>query len=147
MLERKSRTGTRQTKEINIMNAFCLSCPSATLALQHGDFPLGEWLTAKGLLETMVGQFFFWAVGNGNGHSECTGKGENAQCFAACCSPTMSNYANQMALLLVAKAYWLRSFRVEECSIHLTTRLITATLHWIRKLHVIRSFIDGVKHQ
>ena len=80
-------------------------------------------------------------------HGPGMGKGENVQCFAACCSPAMSNYANQMALLLVAKAYWLRSFRVEECLIHLTTRLITATLHGIRKLHVIRSFIDGVKHQ
>ena len=37
--------------------------------------------------------------------------------------------ANQMALLLVAQTFRLRSFRVEECSIHLTTRLLTATLH------------------
>ena len=113
------------------MNAFCLSCPSATLAPQHGDFVLREWPGAKGLLETMVAQFFFWAVGDRNGRNQGPGmgKGKNPQYFAASCSPTMSNYANQMALLLVAKAYWLRSFRVEECSIHLTTRLITATLH------------------
>ena len=53
----------------NIMNAFCLSCPSATLTPQHGDFVLREWLAAKGLLETMVAQFFFWAVGNRNGRN------------------------------------------------------------------------------
>ena len=29
-----------------IMLAFCLSCPSATFALQHGS----EWLAAKGLI-------------------------------------------------------------------------------------------------
>ena len=29
------------------MYAFCLSCPSATLALQHGDFVPRKWLAAK----------------------------------------------------------------------------------------------------
>ena len=33
-----------------IMYVFCLSCPSATLALQRGGFVPGEWLAAKGLL-------------------------------------------------------------------------------------------------
>ena len=51
------------------MYAFCLSCPSATLALQHGDFVPREWLAAKSLLETMVAQFFFWTVGDGNGRN------------------------------------------------------------------------------
>ena len=31
-------------------NFLCLSCPSATFALQHGGFVPGEWLAAKGLL-------------------------------------------------------------------------------------------------
>ena len=29
------------------MYVFCLSCPSATLALQHGSFVPREWLAAK----------------------------------------------------------------------------------------------------
>ena len=32
------------------MYVFCLSCPSATFALQHGGFVPREWLSAKGLL-------------------------------------------------------------------------------------------------
>ena len=32
------------------MYVFCLSCPSATFALQHGGFAPREWLAAKGLL-------------------------------------------------------------------------------------------------
>ena len=32
------------------MYVFCLSCPSATFALQHGGFVLREWLAEKGLL-------------------------------------------------------------------------------------------------
>ena len=32
------------------MYVFCLSCPSATFALQHGGFVPREWLAAKGLL-------------------------------------------------------------------------------------------------
>ena len=31
------------------MYVFCLSCPSATFALQRGGFVLREWLAAKGL--------------------------------------------------------------------------------------------------
>ena len=30
-------------------NFLCLSCPSATFALQHGNFVPPEWLAAKGL--------------------------------------------------------------------------------------------------
>ena len=33
-----------------IMYVFCLSCPSATFALQPGGFVPREWLAAKGLL-------------------------------------------------------------------------------------------------
>ena len=33
-----------------IMFVFCLSCSSATFALQHGGFVPSEWLAAKGLL-------------------------------------------------------------------------------------------------
>ena len=33
-----------------IMYVFCLSCPSATFALQRGGFAPREWLDAKGLL-------------------------------------------------------------------------------------------------
>ena len=53
VLESKSRTGTRLTKKITIsyyMYVFCLSCPSATFALQRGSFVPREWLAAKGLL-------------------------------------------------------------------------------------------------
>ena len=32
------------------MYAFCLSCPSASLALQHGGFVLREWQAAKSLV-------------------------------------------------------------------------------------------------
>ena len=32
------------------MYVFCLSCPSATFALQRGGFAPREWLDAKGLL-------------------------------------------------------------------------------------------------
>ena len=32
------------------MYVFCLSCPSATFALQSGGFVPREWLAAKGLL-------------------------------------------------------------------------------------------------
>ena len=35
---------------IKIMYVFCLSCPSATLALQHGGFVPREWKAGKGLL-------------------------------------------------------------------------------------------------
>jgi len=38
-------------------------------------------------------------------HGPGMGKGENVQCFAACCSSTMSNYANQMALSVFAKEF------------------------------------------
>ena len=33
------------------MYVFCLSCPSATFALQRGGFVPRKWLAAKGLLE------------------------------------------------------------------------------------------------
>ena len=33
-----------------IMYVFCLSCPSATFAVQRGGFAPREWLDAKGLL-------------------------------------------------------------------------------------------------
>ena len=33
------------------MYVFCLSCPSATFALQRGGFVPREWLAAKGLLQ------------------------------------------------------------------------------------------------
>ena len=36
-----------------IMYAFCLSFPSATFALQYGDFLSREWLAAKGLLSQL----------------------------------------------------------------------------------------------
>ena len=47
--EQKS-LGTRQTKKLpfKITYVFCLSCPSATFALQRGGFVPGEWLAAKG---------------------------------------------------------------------------------------------------
>ena len=32
------------------MYVFCLSCPSATFALQRGGFVPSKWLAAKGLL-------------------------------------------------------------------------------------------------
>ena len=35
-------------------NFLCLSCPSATFALQHGGFVPREWLAAKGLLSAFV---------------------------------------------------------------------------------------------
>ena len=41
-----------------IMYVFCLSCPSATFALQHGGFVPREWL-AKGLL---LFQFSIWVL-------------------------------------------------------------------------------------
>ena len=59
MLETKSRTGTRPTKLKGIHlsgNFLCLSCPSATSALQYGGFVPREWLAAKGLLAMI---FFF----------------------------------------------------------------------------------------
>ena len=56
MQESKSCTWTRQTKEITIYNydAFYLSCPSATFALQHGGVVPREWLAAKSLLALEV---------------------------------------------------------------------------------------------
>ena len=51
MLGRKSRTGARPTKGIQILNGnfFCWSCPSATFASQHGGFVPREWKAAKSL--------------------------------------------------------------------------------------------------
>ena len=37
------------------MYVFCLSCPSATFALQRGGFVPREWLAAKGLLGLLKG--------------------------------------------------------------------------------------------
>ena len=56
MQDSKSYTGARQTKEITIYNydAFYLSCPSATFALQHGGVVPRKWLAAKGLLVLKV---------------------------------------------------------------------------------------------
>ena len=36
--------------QFKIMYVFCLSCTSATFALQRGSFVPREWLAAKGLL-------------------------------------------------------------------------------------------------
>ena len=36
--------------QFKIMYVFCLSCPSATFAHQHGGFVPREWLPAKSLL-------------------------------------------------------------------------------------------------
>ena len=41
-----------------IMYVFCLSCPSATFALQRGGFVPREWLAAKSLLLTTTRMFF-----------------------------------------------------------------------------------------
>ena len=41
------------------MYVFCLSCPSATFALQHGGFVPREWLAAKGLF-SVTGE---WRLG------------------------------------------------------------------------------------
>ena len=38
---------------LKIMYAFCLSCPSATFALQPNGFVAREWLAAKGLLSLL----------------------------------------------------------------------------------------------
>ena len=52
----QSRTGTRQNKDIQRSiynlngNFLCLSCLSATFALQHGGFVPREWLAVMGLL-------------------------------------------------------------------------------------------------
>ena len=37
------------------MDVFCLSCPSATFAHQHGGFVPREWLPAKGLFGVVEG--------------------------------------------------------------------------------------------
>ena len=42
-------------------NFLCLSCPSATFALQHGNFVPPEWLAVKGLLyNERGGQLRYW---------------------------------------------------------------------------------------
>ena len=48
----KSRENTREIwlSEGAFMYVFCLSCPSATFALQHGGFAPHEWLAAEGQL-------------------------------------------------------------------------------------------------
>ena len=52
--ESRSRTETRQTKGNLILNGnfLCLSCPSATFALQLGGFVPRDQLAPKGLLQT-----------------------------------------------------------------------------------------------
>ena len=52
MLERKVALGQDKQRKLpfKIMYVFCLSCPSATFALQRGGFAPREWLDAKGLL-------------------------------------------------------------------------------------------------
>ena len=51
----KNRSGTRQIRAYIILNGnfLCLSCPSATFALQHGGFVPREWLAVKGLFHTL----------------------------------------------------------------------------------------------
>ena len=50
----RAEVAVGQDKQIKlpfqIMYVFCLSCPSATFALQRGGFAPREWLAAKGLL-------------------------------------------------------------------------------------------------
>ena len=47
---RKAERQDKQRKlQFKIMDVFCLSCPSATFAHQHGGFVPREWLPAKGL--------------------------------------------------------------------------------------------------
>ena len=50
----KSRENIREIwrSEGAFVYVFCLSCPSATFALQHSGFVPREWLAAKGLLWT-----------------------------------------------------------------------------------------------
>ena len=72
-------------------NFLCLSCPSATFPLQHGDFVPREWLAAKGPLETMVAQCFFWAVGDGNGQNAWAWHGQRRKRSMFCCL-LQSNY-------------------------------------------------------
>ena len=38
-------------------NFLCLSCPSATFALQHGGFVLREWQAAKGPIDCLLTMF------------------------------------------------------------------------------------------
>ena len=37
-----------------VLNSNCLSCPSASFALQHGGFVPREWLFAKGLIHCLL---------------------------------------------------------------------------------------------
>ena len=48
--EQKSHSGQDKQKTYIILNGnfLCLSCPSATFALQHGGFGPREWLVNKG---------------------------------------------------------------------------------------------------
>ena len=47
----------------------CLSCPSATFALQHGGFVTGEWLAAKRLFSGVVNSYdTYW---DDNTRSNC----------------------------------------------------------------------------
>ena len=53
----KAKVALGQDKQsklpFKIMHVFCLSCPSATFALQHGDFVPREWLAAKAYFEAV----------------------------------------------------------------------------------------------
>ena len=55
VVQRRTKVALGQDNQrklpFKIMYVFCLSCPSATFALQRGGFVLGEWLAAKGLLQ------------------------------------------------------------------------------------------------
>ena len=42
-----------------VLNSNCLSCPSASFALQHGGFVPREWLFAKGLIHCLLLFTFF----------------------------------------------------------------------------------------
>ena len=52
----KVALGQDKQKTYMILNGhfLCLSCPSATFALQHGGFVPREWLAAKGRLDLFL---------------------------------------------------------------------------------------------
>ena len=56
--------GQNKQKTYIILNGnfLCLSCPSATFALQHGGFVPPEWLTEKGLFNSTLSFSLFSIV-------------------------------------------------------------------------------------
>lgn len=55
-------TGTRQTKEVTILNyvrPFVCLCSSASLVLQYGGFVPSEWLVVKGLFVAYYYDYLF----------------------------------------------------------------------------------------